>query len=70
MNPFELDSLRPSVTLKYYRQNEGRYQQLMQQNPDEADRLLGLANQALDLRWQTYEEMATREASDFHPMYE
>ncbi len=70
MNPFELDSLRPNVTLKSYRQNEGRYQQLMQSQPDEAERLLGLANEALQLRWQTYEDMATRKAEDFHPMYE
>jgi pyruvate-ferredoxin/flavodoxin oxidoreductase len=70
LNPFELDSLRPSVTLKDYRQNEGRYQQLMRSQPDEADRLLGLANHALQLRWQTYEEMATREAHDFVPVSE
>lgn len=70
LNPFELDSLRPSVTLKDYRQNEGRYQQLMRSQPEEADRLLGLANHALQLRWQTYEEMATREAHDFVPVSE
>lgn len=70
MNPFELDSLRPSVTLKSYRENEGRYQQLMRSNPEEAERLLGLANHALELRWQTYEDMATREANEFVPMNE
>ena len=70
MNPFELDSLRPSVTLKTYRQNEGRYQQLMQSQPEEAERLLALANEALRLRWQTYEDMAMRSAKDFQPMYE
>ena len=42
----------------------------MQSQPDEAERLLGLANEALQLRWQTYEDMATRKAEDFHPMYE
>ncbi len=70
INPFELDSLRPSVTLKSYREKEGRYQQLMRSNPDESERLLALANEAMKLRWQTYEEMATREAHEFHPMYE
>ncbi len=70
INPFELDSLRPSVTLKSYREKEGRYQQLMRSNPDESERLLALANEAMQLRWQTYEEMATREAHEFHPMYE
>ncbi len=42
----------------------------MRSNPSEADRLLALANEALELRWQTYEEMATREADEFQPMYE
>ncbi len=70
INPFELDSLRPSVTLKSYREKEGRYQHLMRSNPEEAERLLALANEALQLRWQTYEDMATREAHEFHPMYE
>jgi pyruvate-ferredoxin/flavodoxin oxidoreductase len=69
-NPFELDSLRPSVSLKAYREKEGRYQQLMRSNPSEAERLLALANEALELRWQTYEDMATREADEFQPMYE
>lgn len=69
-NPFELDSLRPSVTLKAYRENEGRYQHLMRSNPKEAERLLALANEALELRWLNYEDMATREAHEFHPMYE
>ncbi|MEJ2045788.1 MAG: pyruvate:ferredoxin (flavodoxin) oxidoreductase [Reinekea sp.] len=68
LNPFELDSLRPSVALKTYRQNEGRYQQLMNSQPDEAAKLLALANHALNLRWQTYEEMATRKAHEFVPM--
>lgn len=70
LNPFELDSLRPSVALKEYRSHEGRYQQLMRSQPEEAERLLGLANHALELRWETYEEMATRQARDFVPLNE
>ena len=31
----------------------------------EAERLLGLAQQTADLRWQLYEEMATRGAQEF-----
>jgi len=68
MNPFELDSLRPSVTLKEYRQEEGRYQQLMRNQPEEAERLLQLANHAMELRWLTYEDMATRQAHEFIPL--
>ncbi|EAR11422.1 pyruvate:ferredoxin (flavodoxin) oxidoreductase [Reinekea blandensis] len=70
LNPFELDSLRPSVALKEYRQHEGRYQQLMRSQPEEAERLLGLAKHALELRWDTYEEMAMRSAHDFIPLPE
>ena len=34
-------------------------------DPAEAERLLGLAQEAVDQRWQTYEEMATRSAHRF-----
>jgi pyruvate-ferredoxin/flavodoxin oxidoreductase len=67
---FQLDSSRPHIPLLDYRSNEGRYQQLQRANPTEAERLLGMANEALWLRWNTYEELATRSAADFHPVYE
>jgi pyruvate-ferredoxin/flavodoxin oxidoreductase len=35
--------------------------------PAEAERLLALAEQEVDRRWATYEEMATRPASRFTP---
>ena len=38
---------------------------LRNSDPAEAERLLGLAQEAVDQRWQTYEEMATRGASQF-----
>ena len=69
-NPFTLDSLRPSISLKDYRMNEGRYLQLLRSHPEEAERLTALANEALQLRWDNYEQMATRQAKDFQPMYE
>ena len=34
-------------------------------DPDEADRLLALAEAAVEQRWQTYEELATRGAARF-----
>jgi pyruvate-ferredoxin/flavodoxin oxidoreductase len=34
-------------------------------DPQEAERLLGLAQDAVDQRWRTYEEMATRGADRF-----
>jgi pyruvate-ferredoxin/flavodoxin oxidoreductase len=48
-----------------YRKGELRFQALAGARPEEAERLLQLAQEAADLRWQTYEEMATRGASRF-----
>jgi pyruvate-ferredoxin/flavodoxin oxidoreductase len=64
-NPFLLDSPRPRMPLADYRKGELRFRALANADPDEFDRLAGLAQQAADQRWQTYEEMATRGARDF-----
>ena len=64
-NPFLLDSPRPRVPLKEYIYNELRYKMLAQADPDEAERMLELAQHTVDQRWATYEEMATRNASQF-----
>ena len=64
-NPFLLDSPRPRMRLAEYRKGELRFRALASAEPVEAERLLGLAQQTADLRWQTYEEMATRSASGF-----
>ncbi|MBL0560466.1 pyruvate:ferredoxin (flavodoxin) oxidoreductase [Aeromonas hydrophila] len=66
-NPFSLDSLRPSIPLAEYRQEETRYRVLAQSHPQEAERLMQVAQQVAWQKWATYEEMATREASHFHP---
>jgi pyruvate-ferredoxin/flavodoxin oxidoreductase len=66
-NPFVLDSPRPTIKLKDYTYNELRYRMLTRTNPQEAERLLKLGQQAVDLKWQTYEEMATRDGSRFQP---
>ncbi|MEQ6900530.1 pyruvate:ferredoxin (flavodoxin) oxidoreductase [Nocardioides sp. YIM 152588] len=66
-NPFLLDSPRPTIPLRDYVYRELRYRSLRNASPDEAERLLGLAQHAVDQRWATYEEMATRSAADFMP---
>jgi pyruvate-ferredoxin/flavodoxin oxidoreductase len=43
-----------------YVYNELRYRMLRSADPEEAERLLHLAQEAVDQRWATYEEMATR----------
>ena len=64
-NPFQLDSPRPRLALEQYVYRELRYRMLRDANPAEAERLLGLAQQAVDQRWTVYEEMATRPADGF-----
>ncbi len=64
-NPFLLDSQRPRIPLSDYVYRELRYRTLANTHPAESERLLGLAEEAVDQRWQVYEEMATRGALDF-----
>ena len=64
-NPFLLDSPRPRLQLKDYVYRELRYKMLADADPAEAERMLELAQQTVNQRWSTYEEMATRSASDF-----
>jgi pyruvate-ferredoxin/flavodoxin oxidoreductase len=64
-NPFLLDSPRPRMRLADYRKRELRFRALANADPVEAERLLALAQQAADQRWQLYEEMATRPAHSF-----
>jgi pyruvate-ferredoxin/flavodoxin oxidoreductase len=68
-NPFVLDSPRPTISLRDYAYNELRYKSLATSNPEEAERLMQLAQEIVDLRWKTYEDMATLSASSFQPMY-
>jgi len=64
-NPFLLDSPRPRIALADYTQRELRYRALANTHPAEAQRLGILAQEAVDQRWDTYEEMATRGAHRF-----
>jgi pyruvate-ferredoxin/flavodoxin oxidoreductase len=68
-NPFVLDSPKPTISLREYAYNELRYKVLTQTEPDEAEKLMVLAQEIVDLRWKTYEEMAGFGASSFQPVY-
>ncbi|MDT8319348.1 MAG: thiamine pyrophosphate-dependent enzyme, partial [Xanthomonadales bacterium] len=65
--PFTLDSLRPRIPLVDYRRHEDRFLSLAREHPEEAERLMNIAQEVVYQRWATYEEMATRNAADFHP---
>ncbi|HVG96741.1 MAG TPA: pyruvate:ferredoxin (flavodoxin) oxidoreductase, partial [Chloroflexota bacterium] len=56
--PLVLDSRPPSLPLREYAYNEGRYRMLVQSRPEEAERLLRLAEQDARERWRTYEALA------------
>ena len=64
-NTFLLDSPRPRIALADYTNRELRYRALTNSNPPEAERLHGLAEQAVAQRWELYEEMASRGAGRF-----
>jgi pyruvate-ferredoxin/flavodoxin oxidoreductase len=64
-NPFLLDSPRPRMPLADYTGRELRYRTLANTDPTEAERLHGLAEQAVAQRWNVYEEMATHGAERF-----
>ncbi|MDR3714243.1 MAG: pyruvate:ferredoxin (flavodoxin) oxidoreductase [Puia sp.] len=66
-NPFVLDSPRPTISFGEYAQNELRYTGLSATHPAEADYLLRIAQQQVDLRWKTYEDMAGWGAGAFTP---
>ena len=53
------------MRLADYRKRELRFRALANADPQEGERLLALAQQAADQRWQLYEEMATRPAHRF-----
>jgi pyruvate-ferredoxin/flavodoxin oxidoreductase len=68
LNPFILDSPRPRISLRDYAYNELRYKVLTRTHPEEAELLMKLAQEMVNLRWKNYEEMATMPASDFIPV--
>ena len=66
--PFVLDSPRPTISLKDYAYNELRYKVLTLTDPAMADKLMKRAQEMVNLKWKTYEEMATKKAIDFVPV--
>jgi pyruvate-ferredoxin/flavodoxin oxidoreductase len=62
-NPFQLDSRTPTIALKDYAYNETRYTMLTKSNPEEAQRLLALAQTDVQQRWKLYEHWANMPAN-------
>ncbi len=58
-HPMQLDSKAPSIPLENYLYNETRYTSLQQAHPDEAKRLLQLAQHDVNERWKMYQAFAS-----------
>jgi pyruvate-ferredoxin/flavodoxin oxidoreductase len=69
-NPFQLDSPRPTIKLKEYAYNEIRYKSLAAMRPEEAAALAEMAQTVATERYRSYEELAQRDGSRFHPAAE
>jgi len=63
-NPLQLDSKPPSLPFKDYAYNETRYTMLAHSHPEEARRLLELAQEDVLRRWRMYEYLANMPYND------
>jgi pyruvate-ferredoxin/flavodoxin oxidoreductase len=61
---FQLDSKAPTIPLKDYVYNETRYTMLAKSNPEEAARLLKLAEEDVAARWKLYEHLSHQPVGD------
>ena len=64
--PFQLDSADPTVPLSEFVATEGRYAMLARSHPEEAARLIDLAQSDVDERWRYYRQLAGIERSMPH----
>jgi pyruvate-ferredoxin/flavodoxin oxidoreductase len=62
-NPLRLDSKAPKIPFERFAYNETRFKMLTQSKPEEAKRLLELAQQDVNDRWRMYEQLASLDYS-------
>ncbi len=62
-NPFKLDSKAPKISLKDYAYMETRYKMLTKSHPEDAQRLIKLAQEDVNERWAIYENLV----KDYEP---
>ena len=63
--PFVLDSPRPTIPLREYAYNEMRYKVLTKTHPEEAEKMMVMAQETVNRRWQTYEHLSQQEPTQF-----
>ena len=59
--PFHLDSRRPTGDYREFARKQARFNMLLRSKPDVGDRLLGLAQDDINRRWEFYEHLAGAE---------
>jgi len=57
-HPLQLDSKKPTVPLREFAMKEARFAMLARSHPEEAERLMALAQEDIDERWRLYEQLA------------
>jgi pyruvate-ferredoxin/flavodoxin oxidoreductase len=57
-NPFKLDSKAPKIPLTDYAYMETRYKMLTKSHPEDAKKLIELAQEDVNTRWKMYENLA------------
>jgi len=62
-HPFQLDSRAPSMPLRSFAEQEARFAMLLRSHPEQAERLLALAQSDADERWRHYSQLAGVERS-------
>ncbi len=67
-NPLTLDSAAPKMSFRDYAYNETRYKSLTKTKPEEAERLIKLAQEDINARWAIYEAMAAQAAPAVKPV--
>jgi len=63
-NPLQLDCKDPTIAVKDYAYNETRYKMLAAAKPDQAKRLIELAQQDVTSRWRLYKQIAAMSYGD------
>jgi pyruvate-ferredoxin/flavodoxin oxidoreductase len=70
MNPFRLDSTRPTLPVEDFAYREFRYKVLTLTRPEEARMMMRQAQASVDERYRLYEDMAERGGTRFHPFWQ
>jgi pyruvate-ferredoxin/flavodoxin oxidoreductase len=58
-NPMKLDSKEPQIPVRAFAYNETRYRMLTKTHPEAAKKLIELAQQDVNEKWQKYQSMAS-----------